>query len=389
MNTKRFHIGLFCLVTSLYWFSLYAYVPTLPGYATSLGATHRMVGLILGSYGFTQMLLRIPLGIFSDRINRRRPFVTAGLAIAVVGALGMWLYPSPNMLLVFRALTGVAAATWVVYAVLFSSYFPPEEAPRAIGYLSAFNAIGQMTAMMLGGSAAEQFGRAAPFLVAMAGGTLGLVLSLAVLERRTEREPTPLNESLSVGRDRGLLLVSFLAILAQLITFATVYGFTPIAAERIGASAFGLGLLTTITTLPRVVAAALSGSFFAQHFGERRTLAGAFAVLAASCLVIPFITSLPWLYVSQAIGGFATGLILPLLMGLSIKSVREDRRASAMGFFQAIYGLGMVAGPVFTGTISDVFSLSWGFWLVGGVGLFGAIVTRLLWWWGFAPAKTG
>ena len=381
MTEKRmnYRTSLFCLVTSLYWFSLYAYVPTLPGYADSLGASHRMVGLILGSYGFTQMLLRIPLGIYSDTINRRKPFVVAGLAIALVSALGMRLFPSPGMLLVFRGLTGVAAAAWVTYAVLFSSYFPSESATRAIGYISAFNAMGQMAAMMLGGLAAHGFGRAAPFTVAAVGGAVGLMLSMGVVEKKVDREPGRLSEFASVGSDRGLILVSSLAVLVQLITFATVYGFTPIAAERIGAGDFELGLLTTLSTLPRILAAALSGALFARIYGERRTVIWAFVVLSISCMAIPLVPSLPLLYVSQIIGGFAAGLIFPLLMGLSIKAVAEGKRASAMGFFQAIYGIGMFVGPVFVGVVSDTLSLQWGFWLAGLVGLTGALTTLYLW----------
>ncbi|MFO8060045.1 MAG: MFS transporter [Bacillota bacterium] len=379
MNRLHWRTFLFCLVTSLYWFSLYAFVPTLPGYAHSLGASHGMVGLILGSYGFTQMLLRIPLGILSDTINRRKPFVVAGLVLAVVSALGMRLFPSPGSLLAFRALTGAAAATWVAYAVLFSSYFPPQDAPRAIGYISAFNAVGQMTAMMAGGAAAHHFGRAAPFTVAMAGGVIGLLLCAGVREKRMERNPLRLSEFAAVGKDAGLLLVSSLAVLLQLITFATVYGFTPVAAENIGAGDFELGLLTTLSTLPRIPAAALSGAVFSRHFGDRRTITWAFAVLASSCAVIPLVRTLPLLYVTQVLGGFAGGVIFPLLMGLSIKTVPEHKRATTMGFFQAIYGVGMFVGPVFVGYVSEVFSLAWGFWAVGLVGAAGVILASCLW----------
>ena len=45
MNTTQ---GLFCVVTVLYWFSLYTYVPILPVYASSLGASYKLVGLIVG-----------------------------------------------------------------------------------------------------------------------------------------------------------------------------------------------------------------------------------------------------------------------------------------------------------------------------------------------------
>jgi MFS family permease len=78
------------------------------------------------------------------------------------------------------------------------------------------------------------------------------------------------------------------------------------------------------------------------------------------------------LYLSQAIGGFARGLVLPLLMGLSIKLFPDDKRSTAMGIFQAIYGLGMFGGPVLAGALSSTYNLAMGFWVTGMIGLAGA-----------------
>jgi MFS family permease len=64
-------------------------------------------------------------------------------------------------------------------------------------------------------------------------------------------------------------------------------------------------------------------------------------------------------------------------MGLSIKNVAAHRRGTAMGFFQAIYGLGMFAGPLLVGTISDFSSMKIGFLFIGCVGLLGACLSRI------------
>src|SRR5690554_6180725 len=96
-----------CLVTCFYWFGLYAYVPILSPYAESTGASHKMVGLIVGSYGFTQMLLRIPLGIISDRMNSRKPFVVIGILLGLISALGLWVFDNPIMLLISRSIAGM------------------------------------------------------------------------------------------------------------------------------------------------------------------------------------------------------------------------------------------------------------------------------------------
>jgi MFS family permease len=130
----------------------------------------------------------------------------------------------------------------------------------------------------------------------------------------------------------NFLIVSFLAVLSQFMTFATVYGFTPVLAKEMGASSLGLGLLTSLSTLPGIFASALSGTFFARKFGERRTIIAGFTVAALSCVVIPYTKSMAMLYITQFIGGFGWGTVFPLLMGLSIKTVSSEKRATAMGF---------------------------------------------------------
>ena len=74
MITKKYNVILLYVLVFLYWFSLYVYTPIFSPYVVSQGVSLKMAGLIFGSYGFTQMLLRIPLGIFSDRIKTRKKF---------------------------------------------------------------------------------------------------------------------------------------------------------------------------------------------------------------------------------------------------------------------------------------------------------------------------
>ena len=161
--------------------------------------------------------------------------------------------------------------------------------------------------------------------------------------------------------------------MAQFIAYGTVYGFTPIVAKSLGADSSQLGLLTTLTVLPGIPAGALSGSFFGRRFGERRTLLAGFIVVAMACIAIPLAKSYTLLVLTQLIGGFGRGVVFPLLMGLCIKNVEDSKRGSAMGFFQAIYGLGMFMGPVVVGWISDVANLNTGFFITAFVGIVAAI----------------
>jgi MFS family permease len=376
---KAPRVALFYAITSLYWFSLYTYVPTLSPYARSIGASYRMVGMIIGSYGFIQLLLRIPLGLFSDNTGRRKVFVVLGVLFSLLSAVGLYVSRNPFSLLVSRSLSGVAASMWVVFTVLFVGYFDSGDAPKAIGLINSFTSLGQICAMLLGGWVAGRFGETAPFVVGACGAAMGLVLSLGATEVRSSGNGRlDLRGFVSVVSDPHLLIVSLLAVVVQLLTFGTVYGFTPVIAKSIGASDFETGVLATLAILPTVFVAAMSGTVFRRVFGERNTIAGSFILIAASCFYIPYARQMMPLYVAQVIGGIGRGTALPLLMGLSIRSVPVERRATAMGFFQAVYAFGMFIGPVLVGFLSDIVGLSWGFWAVGLLGVAGALLTLLL-----------
>jgi MFS family permease len=370
MNTsvKRILIA----VTAFFWFSMYTYVPILAPYAQSLGATYDMVGLIIGSYGLTQLLLRIPIGVFSDAWGSRKFFVVVGIALASLSSFGMWLFPVAGALLLFRGLAGVAASTWVDYTVLYASYFPAKEAPKAMGYINAVNNFGQVAAMLSGGYIAQHIGMTSTFILGAIAGSIGIVLSLFVRDEHMPSKAINMDILMEALHDHQLLCLSGLGIVLQTITFVTVFGFLPIVAQHLGASIFELGLVTTMTLVPSIFSAALSGAFFSKHFGERVTLVCGLFITALSCIVIPFISSLSLLYISQAIGGFARGLVLPLLMGLSIKNFSGDKRSTAMSVFQAVYGLGMFGGPVLAGVLSNIFGLAIGFVVIGMIGFIGA-----------------
>ena len=86
--------GLLLATVFLFWFSVYTYPSFLTTYAVDgLGATKVMAGMIVGSYGLTQMALRVPLGILSDVLKRRKPFVMLGFGPAGRTSPRAWLSP--------------------------------------------------------------------------------------------------------------------------------------------------------------------------------------------------------------------------------------------------------------------------------------------------------
>ena len=376
---NRGKVILFYFITGIFWFSLYAYIPIFPTYIESKGISYSYIGLIIGSYGFAQMLLRIPIGIISDRLGKRKIFVMTGMVFAIISALGFWFFDSAFLILLSRFTSGIAASMWVVYVVMFSGYFKEQDVPKSIGYLMAVTTFSQMAAGYLGGIITDRFGGKASFLLAAAVGSVGILISLFVKETGIkQKQLIKTTELISVIRYRQLLIVSVLAIISQLLIFATTFGFTPVAAARLGADASTLGLLLAMTALPGIISGALSGSYFSRIFGPKIVISAGFLITAVSILLIPLCTNLPSLFITQMVGGFSMGAVFPLLMGLGIKDIPIEKRGSAMGFFQAVYGIGMFLGPLAVGISTDHMSLDSGFLIAGLIGIAGSVMAYIL-----------
>jgi MFS family permease len=349
---SRLPLWLFSATIFLFWTSLYVYVPILPVYAADVkGASLEVVGLVVASYGFTQLLLRIPIGYLSDRARKRKLFVVGGLLLSVASGVGLAWAANPTLLIVFRGLSGVAAATWAVSTVWLASFFPPEAAVKAAGRASFLAGFGQVLATGWGGSLAQSFGWQAPFLVA--AGIAGIaLLPLLPLADQPEGKPAFLSSTglaQTLG-DRTLLVVSLAAAAGQFVTFATTYGFIPIYAADLGATKTQLGFLTSATQVAYVVSS-LGVGFLAARSEKNLALVGLAAIGLASFWA-PGIHSVPLLFANRLLHGLGNGLSYPVLMGLAIKGVPSERRALAMGAFQAIYALGMFAGPTLSGVLA-------------------------------------
>ena len=224
IGSRRSLLGVYIVVSFLYGLCLYVYMPTLPTYVQSKSQDLAQVGVILAQYGLWQAIVRWPLGMAADWVGRRKPFIFAGLLIAAVAALMTGAARDANGLLVGRALTGVAASTWVPMTVLFSSLFPPREAVRATSILTATISVGRMVGTSSTGTLNGIGGYSLAFYVAAgAAAAAALVLLLA---RETPHPPRPpsLQATGRILTRRDVLMPSVLSAVGQYATIARVNG---------------------------------------------------------------------------------------------------------------------------------------------------------------------
>jgi len=377
---KKPNITVFLVCTFFYWFALYSYVPTMTPYLADLGISFSMIGLIGGSYGFSQMLLRIPLGVLSDKLGKRKLFILLGLMITALSSAGMYFTENAFMFLALRFFAGVSASAWVVFTVLYMGYFDKSRHASQMSYLFMINGLGLMSSKFLGGLIADRFGHEYTFLLGGAAGLIALALGFFITEKAPEIKELPTLKSLfGVIKNKNLMAMSILGIFLQMVVHSTVNTFTPQAATEVGADLMALGVLSTVATIPSVIASFICGKLFLRrNIKVCYVTAFSFLLFIIGSLIIPFTSSMFAVYVSTIILGFGSGICMSALLGFCTNTVDDNRRAGAMGFFQAIYGFGMFAGPVIVGIFVDKTGLSSGFFTASAFAVIGFVLTFIL-----------
>jgi MFS family permease len=370
---------LFWVGNFLYWLSLYFFVPILPVYAQGMGASLSLVGVMLSAYGVMQLLLRIPTGIASDALGARKPFVLVGIALSAVGAIGFIWAPSPWFLVAARGITGMAACGWVAITVMYSGYYKPSQAARAMSSMGISNGLGQAVATYAGGVAAQWFGWRAPFALSIVTALAGIAcMSLCHEPRAKARATVPITwrRLWRVGTGRTLLLVSGISAINTYATFTTVFGFIPVFAKDIGASKADLGFLTGASLITFVAAQPLAARM-TERIGFRPTVVIGLVISGLLTLVTPLAVTFPVLAALQIVIGIGRGLLNVSMMSLAILSVDQRERATAMGVYQAIYSIGMFVGPLVGGVMGEHAGLGIVFVTTGLFSLGAAVVAQL------------
>jgi len=346
----------YAIAVFLYWIALYLYMPTLPTYVQSKSDNLALVGVVLSMYGLWQAIIRLPLGITADWLGRRKPFIIVGFALAGLGAWIMGVAKGVNGLIIGRAITGLAAGTWVPLVVVFSSLFPPHEAIRATAMLTFVGSVGRVLATGVTGSLNELGGYSLAFFLAAGAAALAVLI---VLPTREERRPPQRPSVAGIGSlitRPDVLLPSLLAALSQYANWTSTFGFMPILARQLGATDVTQSVLMSmhigVVTLGNLVATAI-----VSRIGARRLVYLSFVLLSTGIGGAALAPSLLLIFVSQFCIGLAQGISYPVLMGLSIQDVADAERTTAMGLHQAVYAIGMFGGPWLSGLLADAMGI--------------------------------
>ena len=349
INEKR----LFEIAVVFFWASEYCHTPYFTPYLGQLGISATLIGLIVGAYGFTQMLIRIPLGMATDATSGYKAVTVGGLFFTTLSSLGLWLFTDIYLIFIFRVFAGVAASAWIAMTVSYMGYFKDEDSVNATATLNGLNNCGKLMAFILGAVAAQFWGYRSALLMSFLTGLIGLCL--VPFTRKVEIKRTPMSVRHLIGNlsNKTIMLPSLLAAVAMMIVHGTVFSFTSTLAESVGAGALMLSFLSMVFTIVQILSTGFIKSDFIKNGSRNIEITCGFLLMSSYLVILAFANN-PWMILpGQIIAGFAFAMLNSLLMSECVKGVPAGEKTTAMGIYQAVYGVGMTIGPVYMGRIMD------------------------------------
>ena len=251
------------------------------------------IGWLLGVPVLTGSLVRLPVGMWTDRYGGRLVFP----AVMLVASTGAWLMSLADSYVGFLAaslLFGVAGTGFAVGIAYTSVWFPRERQGTALGIFGVGNAGAALTSLgapwLLGrlthaGQDLERW-RTLPRIYALGLVAMSIVFFLVTTNR------TPLHGREKTIR-RQLARLSSVRVWRFGLYYFLVFGafvalsqwLIPYYVNVYAASVVVAGLLASIFSLPSGVIRALGG-WLSDRFGARTTMYWVLGICAVGCLLL-------------------------------------------------------------------------------------------------------
>jgi MFS family permease len=315
----------------------------------------------ISSYALALSLTILPFGALADRLGVVR-ISAIGFVLFALFSIGCALAPSIAWLIVFRALTGVAAAMLQATAASFvSRYVEPSRRGSAFGWVSAVLSLGVALGPSVGGVIVSFASWRWIFLAVVPFGVAGFLtnwyLRHAELNAKGEQKAEPVT--------RGLVrIIPFTGASALGLIFIAVFVGSAFELTREAhLAAWQVGLVLLAWPVASTIAARFAGTLVQRGLGLATMLAGLAACGALACALlftpapqVALFTLLLFLF------GFGTGTLQTPVIALSLAAFPASAQSRAGALQRFVQNLAIAGGAALSGVLIDRVG-TWSIWV--------------------------
>ncbi|WP_171056365.1 MFS transporter [Paenibacillus sinopodophylli] len=342
------------ILSNLFLFlSLEMLLPTLPMFAAEKGGTDAQIGLIIGLFTFSAVLLRPFVGMASDKFGKKL-LLLVGVAICLIGTASYYAAVTITMMLMLRIVHGVGfGISTTLYGTVASDIIPATRRGEGMGFFGTGNAVAISLGPFLGIWLMEEFGFSVLFIVGACILLLAIVFTAFVKgDSKAERvkvQAAAEHTSLMLRFvEPKALMPSLLGLLVGLslggvISFITLFG------KETGVQ--NIGFFFLVLALSEFLIRFISGKIFDTR-GRFWVLFPAAVSCIVGCVILYMTQSTGILLLAAVFYGAGFGAIFPGLQAWVIDRVEPARRGVATATFYNAFDIGIGSGAMLLGLVA-------------------------------------
>jgi MFS family permease len=342
--------------------------PNFALYATGIGATMALVGVLTAIEGLSRIFVSVPIGMLSDR-HGRKPVLVAGMLLFGLAALGYTIVPNAFWLLPMKALVGVAmVSTFFMGMAYIGDTVASGDRGLTIGLYATFMGSGFALGSAIGGSTSARWGFEGSYYLAAGIAALGAGIAAWGLQSRSSRAQATTTGRQASGdawalltHSKPLLAASVANLCNNMWYSGLVASFFAVYADSLGISTAAIGSMFALRAVMST-AARLPTGLASGHLSARRLMVIALALAAAAIIGIQATSAAPLLTALLAVEGVAYGMFLTSGQAFVTHQFSDELRGTAVGVYSTAGGIGSTGGPFLLGLLAQIWGLKPVFW---------------------------
>jgi MFS family permease len=341
--TRDFVLGFLAQLTFMVAFHIL--VPTLPIYLSRLGSKEAEIGVLIGAFGVSSLLLRPFVGRGLSKINEKT-FMLAGAFLFSLTSFAYLLAPPFLPFLMVRVFQGMGLAFFNTASfTLIANISPESHRGQSLSYFFLAQNVSLALAPAFGMFLINRFSFTLLFLVCSGVSLLSLLTTTKLEKRQAASVKDPSVEDSTYVNWKALppSIISFFSffIWGAITTFFPLYAISHGVANP--------GFFFTAIAITLILGRTLGGRILDLYSREKVILY--FLTLGViSMVLLSFSKTLTMFIVVGMIWGIGAAFIGPALMAYTVDRAGPSL-GPAMGTFTALSDLGVSLGPVMMGFI--------------------------------------
>ncbi|MEK3799804.1 MFS transporter [Peribacillus sp. FSL H8-0477] len=328
---------------------LFVQLPVMSTFATSVGASTVIAGIVVGLYSFTNSFGNVASGMLTDKVGPLR-IMLVGLGTTSAALFAYQLVDDPLTLLVVRSLHGFFSGLIVPAAfTLLANTTANNEQGSKSAITGSIVGIAAIVGPAFGGIMASKTSVPNVFTFVGILGSL-LIVGAAFLRHLNKSKEKSNERRLSFSWNSGVQK-AFMGAFFLMFSQGVLAYLLPLYVESLGFSSRMSGTLLSMFGIVAVLVFILPTNRLFDRVSPVHTLMIGVGILATCQLLIGQMTTTITLYSVMALYGVGFAFLFPSINTLLIQSTTPEMRGQAYGYFYAFFSIGVVVGSSVLGLL--------------------------------------